>query len=79
MFGKRYIRDYCISCFKKEQEDKIYRMYLAKCFRLITENTAKLCNGSYISVEFEDIINPKPRKEYKEGEAKEKIKNKLRG
>ena len=27
---------------------------------MISENTAKLCGGSYITAKLDDIINPKP-------------------
>ena len=54
------MKDFCISLFKKEQEDKAVKIYYAECLRIITENTAKMCGGSYITVKFYDIINPKP-------------------
>ena len=37
-----------------------YRIYIADCLRIISENTAKMGGGSYITAKFADIINPKP-------------------
>ena len=54
------MKDFCISLFQKEQEDKAVKIYYAECLRIISENTAKMCGGSYITAKFADIINPKP-------------------
>ena len=54
------MKDFCISLFQKEQEDKAVKFYYAECLRVITENTAKMGGGSYITVKLADIINPKP-------------------
>lgn len=60
MFGWGYVKDFCISLFQKEQEDKAVKFYLAECLRVITENTAKISGGSYITAKLSDIVNPKP-------------------
>lgn len=54
------MKDFCISLFKKEQEDKAVKIYYAECLRIIAENTAKRCVGSYITVKLADILNPNP-------------------
>lgn len=54
------MKDFCISLFQKEQEDNAVKLYYAECLRIITENTAKMGGGSYISAKLADIINPKP-------------------
>lgn len=54
------MKDFCISLFQKEQEDKAVKNYYAECLRIITENTAKIGGGSYIVAKLSDIINPKP-------------------
>ena len=54
------MNDFCISLFQKEQEDKAVKIYYAECLRVITENTAKMGGGSYITAKLFDIINPKP-------------------
>ena len=53
------MKDFCISLFQKEQEDKAVKIYYAECLRIITENTAKIGGGSYITAKLADIINPK--------------------
>ena len=60
MFGWGYVKDFCISLFQKEQEDKAVKIYYGECLRIISENTAKAVCGSYITAKFADIINPKP-------------------
>lgn len=60
MFGWGYVKDFCISLFRKEQEDKAVKIYYAECLRIITENTAKMGSGSYITAKLSDIINPNP-------------------
>ena len=54
------MKDFCISLFQKEQEDKAVKIYYAECLRIISENTAKMAGGSYIVAKLSDIINPKP-------------------
>lgn len=58
--------EYCISLFQKEQEEKLYKNYLAECARITTENTAKLVslltkddNVKYIGISYSDMITPK--------------------
>ena len=63
---------------KSGVKTEIYRKYMAKNIRLLTENTAKLVRGEYISAEYSDIANPKPVIEHKKGEITEKIKSKFR-
>ena len=63
---------------KADVEQEVWREYMARCARLCTENTAGLSQGSYISVEYGDIIRNKPQIKQKQGEATEKIRAKLR-
>ena len=51
---------YAIARFNHHQRDLAYRIYVTDCLRIISENTAKMCGGSYITVKLADIINPKP-------------------
>ena len=60
MFGWGYVKDICISLFQKEQEEKAVKIYYAECLRLISENTAKFCCGSYIQAKLQDILDHKP-------------------
>lgn len=85
MFGWGYVIEYCISLFKKEQEEKIYKNYVAECARIVTENTAKIASllsrGEteihYMSMSFHDIIDPKPVEKRTSEEVIESIGNKL--
>ena len=51
---------YAIARFNQHQRDLAYRIYVTDCLRIISENTAKMGGGSYITAKFPDIINPKP-------------------
>ena len=51
---------YATARFNQHQRDLAYRIYIADCLRILSENTAKAVCGSYISAKFSDIINPKP-------------------
>ena len=54
------MKDFCISLFKQEQEEKATRIYCSECLRIISENTAKIGGGSYIQAKLADILDPKP-------------------
>ena len=51
---------YAIARYQSQQRDLAYRIYVADCLRIISENTAKMGGGSYITAQLADIINPKP-------------------
>ena len=51
---------YAIARYQSQQRDLAYRIYVTDCLRIISENTAKVGGGSYITAKFFDIINPKP-------------------
>lgn len=51
---------YAIARYQSQQRDLAYRIYVTECLRIISENTAKMGGGSYITAEFADIVNPKP-------------------
>ena len=63
---------------KRDNENEVYKNYVARNLRIIGENTARMSQGGYMKVDYEDIINPKPQKQYKIGEATSKIRDKLR-
>ena len=50
---------YATARFNQHQRDLAYRIYVSDCLRIISENTAKIGGGSYITAKFSDIINPK--------------------
>ena len=51
---------YAITRYQSQQRDLAYRIYVSDCLRIISENTARMSNGSYVTAKFSDIINPKP-------------------
>ena len=51
---------YAIARYQSQQRDLAYRIYVSDCLRIISENTARISNGSYVTAKFSDIINPKP-------------------
>lgn len=51
---------YAMARYQSQQRDLAYRIYVSDCLRIISENTAKLGGGSYITAKLSDIINPKP-------------------
>jgi hypothetical protein len=54
------VKDFCISLFKQEQEEKATKIYYAECLRIISENTAKFGGGSYMQAKLVDMLDPKP-------------------
>ena len=51
---------YAMARYQSQQRDLAYRIYVSDCLRIISENTAKMGGGSYITAKLADIINPKP-------------------
>lgn len=51
---------YAMARYQSQQRDLAYRIYVADCLRIISENTAKMGGGSYITAKLADIINPNP-------------------
>ncbi len=78
MFGWGYVKDFCISLFQKEQEEKAAKIYCAECLRIMTENTAKIGGGSYIKVKLKDILDPKPVDNRTADDIIDGIRNKLK-
>lgn len=68
----------CISLFQKEQEEKAVKIYYAECLRIMTINTAKKCDGSYIETKLQDILDPKPVDARTADDIIEGIRNKLK-
>ena len=51
---------YAMARYQSQQRDLAYRIYVSDCLRIISENTAKMGGGSYITAKLADIINHKP-------------------
>lgn len=80
MMDKGYVIDYCIAFIRREEEEKVYKIYLTDALRLISENTAKMVGGSYLQKRYIDLTDT-PTEEKKELTADEiinNLKNKLR-
>lgn len=78
MFGWGYVKDFCISLFQKEQEERAIKIYYGECLRTISENTAKFGGGSYIEIKLHDLLNPKPEDNRTKEEIIEGIREKLK-
>ena len=48
-----------MSRYKREQEEKAYRVYVTDALRLTVENTATYAGGNYINARYIDVIEPK--------------------
>lgn len=40
-------------------ERELWRRYVATAARMLTENTARFAGGGYLSIDYDDIIQPK--------------------
>lgn len=78
MLGWGYVKDFCISLFQKEQEERAIKIYYGECLRAISENTAKIGGGSYIEIKLHDLLNPKPEDNRTKEEIIEGIREKLK-
>ena len=63
-FSIKAILSTILYVIKQDTEQRVFETYTAECLRLISENTAKMSGGTFISVKYKDIINP-PKKEKK--------------
>lgn len=52
---------YAMARYQSQQRDLAYRIYVADCLRIMTENTAKQVGGNYMTAEYEDLIKPKKK------------------
>lgn len=46
--------------YVKECEKNAWKLYIAETVRCISGSSAKFAGGPYITVKWDDIINPKP-------------------
>lgn len=47
----------------RDGEREMWGQYIATGLKMLTENTAKIAGGSYLTVSYTDIIHPKPQDE----------------
>ena len=71
------MKDFCISLFKQEQEEKATKIYYAECLRIMSENTARFGGGGYIQVKLSDRLDPKPVDNRTANEIIDGIKDKI--
>ena len=78
MIGIGYVIEHYIAFFKKEQQEKAYKVYITDALRVITENTAKMNGGSYIQARYAEIIEPRKEEKRTANEVIWDLKDKLR-
>lgn len=62
---------------KEQREQDLFRNYVSRVLRNTSENVAKLAQGSYMAVDYDDIINPKPEEKRSSDEIITGIKKKI--
>ena len=70
LFGRRYVIDHCISAFRIQAEEKIYRVY-------VTDGLRALCGGQ--GDRYYDLITPGKEETRTAEEIIDNIKGKLNG
>ena len=69
--------------FREKQRERAYRFYVCEALRIISENTAKMAGGEYMTATLADITGEntptEPQDAFEPGEISAKIKSKLRG
>jgi hypothetical protein len=64
---------------KEHVKKEIYQNYTAETERMMLENMAKLCGGSYIEQKYADLVNFKPQETRTEEEIIARVKRALGG
>ena len=75
--GIGYVIEHYIAFFQKEQKDKAYRLYVTDALKIITENTAKLNGGTYLTGRYAEMIEPRKEETRTAEEIIDTIKEKL--
>jgi tRNA A-37 threonylcarbamoyl transferase component Bud32 len=73
--GKSYVIDHYIAFFKKEMQDKSYRIYVTDALQLLT----KKFGGEYLKNRFYDVIEPHIEETRTAEEVINDIRNKIAG
>jgi len=58
LMGIGYVIDHCVSYSQDKRDRKILELYITDALKIITENTAKSVEGTYLTVRYSDIVNP---------------------
>ena len=64
---------------KEHVKKEIYQNYTAETERMMLENMAKLCGGSYIEQKYADLVNFKPQETRTEKEIIAQVRRALGG
>ncbi len=48
---------YVLARYNEKKRAEIYRIYVTDCLQLIAENTAKQCEGQYLSKRYYDVVH----------------------
>ena len=78
LVGIGYVIEHYIAYFQKEQQEKMYKIYITDSLKMIAENTAKAHGGSYLNSRFIDIIEPGKEETRTAEEVIDDLKEKLR-
>lgn len=78
ILGIGYVIDHYISYFNNRQRELAYKYYVSDSLRLITENTAKMSQGSYLKIRYADLIEPRKEETRTANEVINDLKDKLR-
>ena len=69
--------------FREKRRERAYRFYVGEALRIISENTARIGGGEYMTATLADITGENPTEpqdaDFEPGEISAKIKSKLRG
>lgn len=57
----RMIIGYVRSQLESATRDNVFKMYISDCLRIITENTAKFAGGSFMKMQYSELIDSKPK------------------
>ena len=71
VFGRGYVVEHCISAFKNQEEEQIYKIYVTDTLKAISE-------GKHLTDRYYDYIKPKKWETRSADEIKVSILNKLK-
>ena len=62
LLGAGYVVDYCVSRFKRKQEEKLYRSYIADVLMTLNNNLVGAWGGYRIEKRYIDMDKPADRR-----------------
>lgn len=79
MLGKSYIIDHVFLMYRKDAEERLFKVYITDSLKILTENTAQQCGGKAINRRYADFVEKQPQETRSADEIISKIKSKLGG